>query len=52
MVHKSVRFSAWMRWFRRQELFGAVVAALFVALLLGLGLYAIVTMHGFHLAGG
>lgn len=52
MVNKSVRFSVWVRWLRRQEFLGAAGAVLFVALLLGMGLYAIITMHGFHLAGG
>lgn len=52
MARISLRWAALFRWLRRPDVVGAFVAIAFVLVLLSAGLYALITMHGFRLAGG
>lgn len=52
MVKLSVRWRAWVRWLRHQDLIGAFFATLFVVAFVVVGFHAIVTLHGLRLAGG
>lgn len=52
MMRVSHRWALWIKWMRRQDLIGALMAIMFAIFLMGIGLYAVTTLHGFHLAGG